>query len=279
MGITNELVGVFMDYLKKQSNHIKIVKFYLIAFIFSWVIWCVGIFSDIKNPYLIISIGGLGPVVALLVYYVNFYQKDKRLDYIKRLLKYKQIPIYIWLFTLFFPFIIILVSILLDKGLHFSLRIDETFIQKGWIYPIFLVVFGPIPEEMAWRGIAFHELIKKGYIKTQLIVALLWAIWHLPLFFIENSYQANLGIFTFGFWMFFINVISISFLTGWIYVKSNKSILLVIIFHYLINLTGEMFDLLRNEQMIQMILMLFISILVLSFPSRNKGDKNVYKRS
>lgn len=109
---------------------------------------------------------------------------------------------YCWVLVVFIPILIIIFSTIVDRifiskeiDVFKMLVLDKEFLQTGWISVIFLLFFGPI---------------------------------HVPLFFIEGSYQFQLGLFTLDFWMFFINVTFISFITGWIYIKSNNSIVTAI---------------------------------------------------
>lgn len=84
-------------------------------------------------------------------------------------------------------------------------------IQGGWgiapegisqllILPmlIFWLFFGPVPEEPGWRGYALDGLQSRhSALVSSLIVGIVWLAWHLPLFFIEGTWQAeHLGVGT-----------------------------------------------------------------------------------
>lgn len=254
----------------------KVLKFYVLIFVYSWVIWLLGIFlfKESINTIGLVSIGGLGPIVGFIVYFCCLYDENERRDYLHRLWMFRTIPKYIWFFTILLPFTLVFLSSLFcnlfTSTTYPLMQIDKAFIQAGWFYPIFLFFFGPLPEEMAWRGIAYDKLLEKGYLKAQLIVAFFWALWHFPLFFIHDSYQASLGLFTLDFWMFMIEIIFISFITGWIYIRSRKSILLVVIFHYLINLTGEMFEITQQGKIVKMILYCIMGLVLIIVPFNAK---------
>ena len=111
----------------------------------------------------------------------------------------------------------------------------------GIYYGLFLLFFGPFPEEVGWRGILFNDLNKLSFKRAQLFVMIVWLVWHLPLFFIKGTYQYNLGIISFGFLFFCINIIIQSLMMGYLFIIGNKNILLPILFHYFVNLMGEMF--------------------------------------
>ncbi len=119
------------------------------------------------------------------------------------------------------------------------------------------------------------ELLRKfSFNKTVLSLGFMWAIWHLPLFFIEGTYQHNLGLFTIPFWNFILSAIFTSVIYGLIYIKTKCSILAVIIFHYFGNLSGETFVLTANAEIFSTILKIIIAIIILYYFS-NTNYKNL----
>jgi membrane protease YdiL (CAAX protease family) len=63
-------------------------------------------------------------------------------------------------------------------------------------FAMFLLVFGPLPEEMAWRGYALDGLQAKwNAFMASLILGVAWTIWHLPLFWIELEFRQIVGRF------------------------------------------------------------------------------------
>ena len=244
----------------------RILKFYLTAFIYSWGVWFLLPKAVVLNPYVLASIGGLGPVVALVLFLITSDSSESR-AFLIRLTNFKGIPKVLLISSVIVPFAFSLLSNLF-WGLPLS--IDKEFAGAGIVYPLFLIVFGPIPEEMAWRGIALDGINEKlGYFKAQLIVAVLWASWHLPLFYIDGTYQSSLGILTIEFWLFFMNIFILSFLTGWLYIKSKHSIIIAIIFHYTVNLSGEMFESTVNTELTKFFLYLFIYLFLEFLSNKN----------
>ena len=84
---------------------------------------------------------------------------------------------------------------------------------------------------------------KYSALVSSLILGILWSLWHLPTFFVRDSYQSSLGIGTPAFWWFFAGIIPLTFVFTWIYNNTNRSILAVILFHSMVNFTGELFTL------------------------------------
>lgn len=96
----------------------------------------------------------------------------------------------------------------------------------------------------------------------------MWAIWHLPLFFIKGSYHYQLGLGGLAFWNYMLSIISISILYGAVYYKAGKSILIVILFHYLDNLAGETFQISLSAKIRESILRTVLALLVLLYQKR-----------
>ena len=214
-----------------------------------------------------VSIGGIGTIIGVIGYWIFTYNQEQRKDYINRLTQIRGVPMKFWLIACSLPLLILLLSQIINKlSGNFSAPIgliNTGFVENGWIYVLFLFLFGPVPEELAWRGIALDELSKKSKLKAQIIVALMWGLWHLPLFFIKGSYQNSLGVGTISFWMFFLNVIFPSFIVGWLYLKSNCSILIAIFYHFSLNLTGEMFYTTTQVDIVSTILTILVALLLL----------------
>jgi membrane protease YdiL (CAAX protease family) len=96
-----------------------------------------------------------------------------------------------------------------------------------------LVVNG-FGEEAGWRGFAADRLLDRhGLRGTAVIVAAVWAGWHLPLFWIVESFR-TFGVLAIG-WA--IGLLAGSVVLTWIYRGSGRSVLLVAAWHTAFNLT------------------------------------------
>lgn len=92
------------------------------------------------------------------------------------------------------------------------------------------ILLGCIAEEIGWRGFLLRNLQKKySPFVSSLIVGLLWGIWHL-----------NLIDGLFGFVVYTITIIEMSVLMTWIFNKINENIGLMVLWHFVFNLTSHL---------------------------------------
>jgi len=92
-----------------------------------------------------------------------------------------------------------------------------------------IIFFGGL-EELGWRYILQPYLEKEfSFGIATLFTAFIWAVWHLPLFFIKGTVNSSLN-----FGLFTIMIFGMSFALAAIYYTS-KSIWLCILFHTMIN--------------------------------------------
>jgi len=139
-------------------------------------------------------------------------------------------------------------------------------VARSWTaipYALFLLVFGPVPEELVWRGYALDGLqARRSALLSSIVLGAVWTVWHLPLFFIRGSYQHGLGLGTARFWLYMLDKIPQSILMTWIYNNTQRSTLSAILFHYSVNLTGELLDLTLRAEMVYMVLWITVAIVV-----------------
>jgi membrane protease YdiL (CAAX protease family) len=101
------------------------------------------------------------------------------------------------------------------------------------IIPFALSTFlvGPL-EEFGWRGYA-QDCMQASWnrVISSMNLGIVWALWHLPLFFIKDTYQYNLGAGSQSFWLFIVGIVPLTFVFTWIFNNTNRSTLAAMFFH------------------------------------------------
>jgi membrane protease YdiL (CAAX protease family) len=90
-------------------------------------------------------------------------------------------------------------------------------------------------EELGWRGYALPRLASLlGLAPASVLLGVIWACWHLPLFFFPGSETAGQS-----FPLYLLQVTGLSVVMAWIYWRTNGSLLLVMLFHAAVNNTKD----------------------------------------
>ena len=90
-------------------------------------------------------------------------------------------------------------------------------------------------EEIGWRGYALPRLSDRfGLALASVILGILWACWHLPLFFVPVS-----DTYGQSFPLYLLQVTAVSVAMAWLYWRTGGSLLLVMLLHAAVNNTKD----------------------------------------
>ena len=70
---------------------------------------------------------------------------------------------------------------------------------------------------------------------SSLILGVLWALYHLPLFFMPGSFHQSQGAGSAWFWLFMVQVVGMAVVMSWIFNNTRGSTLGAILFHFTVN--------------------------------------------
>ncbi|HYI10435.1 MAG TPA: type II CAAX endopeptidase family protein [Thermoanaerobaculia bacterium] len=97
------------------------------------------------------------------------------------------------------------------------------------------MIGGQAGEEIGWRGYALPRLAARvGFPAASVVLGLIWALWHLPLFFVSGADTRGQS-----FVVYVVQVTSISVAIAWLYVRTGGSLLLTMLMHSAINQTKD----------------------------------------
>lgn len=112
------------------------------------------------------------------------------------------------------------------------------FGDEAWyVITVALVVSTPVQagEEIGWRGYALPRMAARiGLGPAGVILGVIWACWHLPLFFMAGS-----DTYGQAFPVYLLQVTAISVAMAWLYAHTNASLLLVMLLHAAVNNTKD----------------------------------------
>jgi membrane protease YdiL (CAAX protease family) len=125
-------------------------------------------------------------------------------------------------------------AIVLVKAPFYALHWSALFHWSvyGINYSTFLG--GPVNEEAGWRGFALPKLQERfGPFVASLILALLWALWHWPLFLIPDWNSASP-------WQYVLILIGVSLLLTWAANLARFGILVAMVLHAFFNTSSRL---------------------------------------
>jgi len=232
------------------SPWIYFLATYLWSGIFGGLAILMNLSMETAAGLVLVLLAAVGPMVTGIAFTYLTRDNAGRRDYWKRIIDFKRIPVRWYLVIFLFVPILNTLAALLDvltggSGATWGEAALNFITNPASIIPsiLFASLF-PFIEELGWRGYELDRLQEKySAFGSSLILGLVWSLWHLPTFFIRDSYQASLGIGTPEFWLFFAGIIPLTFVFTWIYNNTNRSTLAVILFHAMVNFTGEVFTL------------------------------------
>ena len=234
----------------------KLVKEFLsITFVIMIIFWggCVLLSQTlnltVNNIFLRIMhiIGGFSPTIASYISLKRNNKVNNFKDWLKNIFDIKH-NIYVYVMVMLFVMIYYVLGCLIN-GFEYGAPIFMIVV----ILPMML--FGGGNEEVGWRMILQPELENKfGFNLATILTAIIWWIWHLPIFFIKGTANANMNYFFFG-----IMCLTLSYALATIR-KVSKGVFPCILMHCLINGLSAIF--LFNMSLISCVITLIITIVV-----------------
>jgi membrane protease YdiL (CAAX protease family) len=227
-----------------RSTATPVVHFFLLTFAFSWMIWIPVMVW--KPPFavmmVLVLIGAFGPSIMGVVSTYRTGGKSAGRELWRRFFQVRRIPLAWWIVILaLFPVIAIVrnrIDIALGgnpPGFSFEPLMDPASFL-GLL--LLMIVGGPLAEELGWRGFALDPLQKRrSALSAALIIGVVWAFWHLPLFLMEGTSQAALGFGGIVFWLWHIQVVAESVIYTWVYNHTKRSVLSAFMLHFMSNST------------------------------------------
>jgi membrane protease YdiL (CAAX protease family) len=97
--------------------------------------------------------------------------------------------------------------------------------------------FGPLPEELGWRGYALPRLLREhGVFRASVMLGVMWTFWHTPMFWFPGAAVPSVFDLSFGsVLLYLVQMIAETCIFTVTYLLSGGSILLAILQHLAFN--------------------------------------------
>jgi membrane protease YdiL (CAAX protease family) len=220
-----------------------LLAYVLLTYALSWAYWVPLVLSGYvvrpgsaatQFPALV------APMVAAVALTAVTRGSEGVRDLASRILRWR-VPARWWLFAVGTPLVLLavaLIALALGPGLPGLGAFGRTAGLPHWgvlfVWAAFVV--GGLGEEAGWRGYALPALRRRhGLLTSSMLLVPVWAGWHLPLFFLLQSYR-DLGAV--GVPGLLIGLACASIVLAWLYESASSSVLIAALWHGTFNLTS-----------------------------------------
>jgi membrane protease YdiL (CAAX protease family) len=219
-----------------------LISFFIMAFAFSWITWSPWVLSEEGVGLLPYPVSGfpwiplgifLGPSLSgfIMTGITEGRAGVRRL--LHRIVLWR-VGLRWYLFALIgIPVVMTLGTIILPGGPAPLLTLGPGYLLS-YLGSFVLITFlgGPLLEEIGWRGFALPRLQPVyGPLVGTIILGLLWALWHLPEFWVPTWAASSGGSDFFAIVKFVIIAISFAIVITWVFNNTKGSVFMAILVH------------------------------------------------
>ena len=254
--------------LKGSTYRYRPVLYFAFAYLFTWIFWIPAIFVGGNIATVLMLLGLISPAVVSTVFILASGSDALKKDLKNKIfgfykVKWGNVIIAIVVFALIVAGSILL-SLLFGQSIdQFSFTEDFNFTGVGVAGALVTIIIASILEEVGWKGYCEDSIGNyMNWFLESVIFGAIWSFWHLPLIFIEGTYQAGLMVDPLYVINFFVSAILMGFIITWVYLASDRSILACIIFHLFVNFMQEKIAMTPQTKCVETIVVFIVTIIL-----------------
>jgi membrane protease YdiL (CAAX protease family) len=227
------------------APYVTPLRFFLLTFLLSWLIWTPLVLSHFNIGPLKISedlsgiirlFGVLMPMTSALIL-TGVYGGRSAVRSLLSRLKIWRAGWRWWAAVLFVYPIVLIAAGFLYNVFNTQSPIELLPLAAGTLLVnIIFLTFASLGEEIGWRGVALPSLLQRySPLTASTILGVVWATWHLPFWLLLDVLsQYGPGYFVLD----YLFIIPTTFYITWFFINSKQSLLLPVIFHVVFNIVN-----------------------------------------
>ena len=226
----------------RKTQISKVIWFFFLAYLISWSIWgLLLIFPDTMGEmYFLVIFGAFGPFAAAAILTRHEQGKEGAKAWRQKVFKLRGHIKWCLLAGLGLPFLIAIVHTTVYAFLY-GLPNLQTEPPWYWLFPaipvnvyIAVIYSSALGEEPGWQGYAMPHLLKQFTpIMACIILGILWAMWHLPLYF-TPLWSGNESLL-----LMVLYTSPLAMILTWLTHKARGSVMPAVFLHQATNLYGD----------------------------------------
>jgi len=212
-----------------------LISFFVLTYVLAWILWLPLVVLRDTIPatqgLVLVLLGSNVPSALAIALTAMVFGRGSLRKLLGRLLIWRVDPRW---------YLVVLAPAALAGGMvAFNALLDGPAISVGvpLLAAVITLAFSIFPgsalgEEIGWRGYALPRLqAGRSALSASLILGVVWAFYHLPLFFTGQAFRSPSILVP-----FVISVIALSVILTWVYNSTGGSLLLVVLIHATANL-------------------------------------------
>ena len=220
------------------------LMFFALAYVIIWVVLLPILLIPQRAEQLdfLLLIAAYAPFLAAIITTLVYEGRVGLWTWLKSVFKWR-IP-FIWYLVggvlINFLFVALHIGLYILLGGHIVLASgDPPWYSYLVTFPIIVLINFPfgsgLGEEAGWRGFALPKLLER-YSPTiaSIILGILWGLWHIPALLMSSWEGSSQGL------LLFVYVIPLTIIMTWVYLKSRRSTIPVMLMHTGGNIYGSM---------------------------------------
>ncbi len=228
---------------KTRPKGANVWGFFAATYAVSWLIWLPAIVAQSEQPNLgLIILGAFVPSAMGIAFIYLTRDRAGRQDFWRRVIDVRRIG-WRWgaVIVCIFPLAYTISGFgftLLGGDLPPLKEILAQLANPGLVIELVVanLVISGFSEELGWRGFALDQLQgKRSALMASLVLGLVHALWHTPLFLIPGISQGEMGLFSLDYFLFLLMVPLGAVLMTWVYNNTRRSILSAVLLHFFQN--------------------------------------------
>jgi membrane protease YdiL (CAAX protease family) len=226
------------------------LAYVVLVFAVSWGAWWVAALGGGEwtsfPTVLLFALGGAGPLVATGVLVCTTLAADRRRAFARRVVDPRPVANR-WL--------LVIVALTVGPALAgqwLAAAAGDDGAWRGVEWPGLAAFAGivafnlvaSLAEEPGWRGYAYDRA--RGLVSPRaasLLVGGIWLLWHVPLYFVEGTFQNGHGFLSQGFFAYSLALFPTAVIFGWVVARTGFSVFAAVLLHLVDNVAGEVLGL------------------------------------
>lgn len=214
----------------------SLLAFFALAFAWSWTCWLLASKLQVDFPLVATTLaltGGFGPSLAAVVVVAYDSGVTGLRCWLKRCMRWR--VGWRWIVLAFvLPAVFMGLAAAAHVTLGGTLPPSPAAGHIAMAVTNFLLIFlvgGPLGEEFGWRAVALPAMQARwGWRVASVLLGVVWAVWHLPLFYGASTVQSHLPM-----GLYALSAVASSVLFAWLFNRSQGSVVPVLVLHTAVN--------------------------------------------